>query len=139
MRDNSTTHENSNTDSDSHKQKEIASNNNFSSLDKVDIPYQFLGKTFGFLFECLYESEGVIAISLYRYPRPSNPANSGINKDGLQYNEGIQVMQGVQGGLRYASRGTLPFVIAAPHADTILQMYDEVFVLRARQRPRHLI
>ena len=136
MRDNSTTHENSNTDSDSHKQKDIALNNNFSSLDKVDIPYQFLGKTFGFLFECLYESEGVIAISLYRYPRPSNPANSGINKDGLRYSEDVP---SVQGGLRYASRGSLPFVITAPHADTVLQLYDEVFVLRARQRPRHLI
>ena len=120
---------NTDTDSRDNKDSKADTNDDFSSLDKVDIPFQFLGKSFAFLFQCLYESEGVIAISLYRYPKPSTPSVAGRDNNILRYGEVTPGMTGSQRSTR-----SLPYVITAPHPNIVLQLYDEVFVLRARHR-----
>ena len=117
------------TDTRDNKESKGETNEDFSSLDKVDIPFQFLGKSFSFLFQCLYESEGVIAISLYRYPKRSTPSVSGRDDNILRYGKATPGMTGSQRSTR-----SLPYVITAPHPDIVLQLYDEVFVLRARHR-----
>jgi hypothetical protein len=129
-----TSHTNSNVELNVNKQKGMKDNsskqetdddalqNNFSSLDKVVVPPQFFGKTFGLLFRCLYDAEGVIAIALCRLPRRLNPS--------------VDVRKVTPQRVSRVPRQdcSLPSVITAPSMSTVLLQNDEVFILRARLR-----
>lgn len=97
--------------------------NTMSAFDKVNIPYQFVGKTFGLLFRCLYETEGAICIALYRWRQNEKSEKS---KAGLPQARRVRLAQKVH--------TELPSVLTCPGMDTVLLMHDEVFILRATHR-----
>ena len=110
----------------------LPTNNNdpnpISAFDKVNIPHQFIGKTFGLLFRCLFETEGAVCIALYRWKRKEKHG-SGSQKDSVRMLPHARRVR-----LAQKSHTELPSVLTCPSMDTILLMNDEVFILRATHR-----
>ena len=126
----------------------------FSSFDKVDIPPQFLGKTFGLLFRSLYETEGVIVIALYRFQREQKKYQSHMDGNNLKNNNNNNnnnnnsnnnYQNGPELGVNFApkiKRKRLAFkdqtvlasVTCCPDMNMIVLLNDEIFILRAAHR-----
>lgn len=80
------------------------------SLDKVELPKEFIGRIFQELFESLYDVHGAIAIALYRWPSEELCRN---------------LLSSEQ------QESSLPYAVVAPSCDTILHEADEIFILRS--------
>ena len=132
--------------------------NTHSCFDKVDIPPQFIGKVFGSLFRSLFETEGAVAIALYRYDKKCRDENSNDNGNDISsqrdgYGYGSNKVQGYAHGqthghghgqrqtqnqrrrrMMHKNPTDLPTIITCPPRDTVLQLHDEIFILRATHR-----
>ena len=70
------------------------------TIDKVDVPDDYYGKTFGEMFLYYLQDYNCISIALYRWSLSDSQSDS-----------------------------QLPHIVCAPSYDTILQQRDEVFIL----------
>ena len=121
--------------------------NTHSSFDKVDIPPQFIGKAFRSLFRSLFETEGAIAIALYRCNKNCKNENGNGNGTGSSHREGYgsekeqhhahgqrQTQNQRRRRMTHKDPTELPTILTCPPMNTILQLYDEIFILRATHR-----
>ena len=117
----------------------------FSCFDKVNIPPQFVGKSFRLLFRSLFEVEGAIAIALYRYPvkksddkKPNKYENEFIQgsfqSQSQSQSHSHSHSQNRKKRMALADLAELPIVLTSPDMATILLLRDEVFILRATHK-----
>lgn len=96
-------------------------NHNRDSMDKVSVPPYLFGSSFGRLFVDFLRNDKTIAVALYRR-RQHCCRDHDPNIDAGEYSR----CRGCE-----APDMSLPYVVTAPTADTVIHVDDEVFVLKS--------